>query len=73
MLRKFMMRNPTAQEAVLEALRDLSKKIEAKNIPIIMDDQDAGYDMAVDEILAVIDDAINQVVSGNDVDYSGGI
>lgn len=73
MLRKFMMRKPTVQEAVLAALRDLSKKIEAKNIPTIMDDQDAGYDMAVDEILAIIDDAINQIVSGNDVDYSGGI
>lgn len=68
-----MMRKPTVQEAVLAALRDLSKKIEAKNIPTIMDDQDAGYDMAVDEILAIIDDAINQIVSGNDVDYSGGI
>lgn len=73
MLRKFLMKKPTAQEAVLIALRDLTKKIEAKNIPVIMDDQDAGYDMAVDEILAIIDDAINQIVSGNDVDYSGGI
>lgn len=73
MLRHFLHKKPSNKEAVLAALGNLKKRVEAMNIPVIADDQDAGYDMAVDEVLALIDDAINQTVSNTDVDYSGGI
>lgn len=73
MFRKLLHRKPTNKDAILAALRGLSSKIEKMNIPVIADDQDAGYDMAIDEVLALIDDAINQITSEQDVDYSGGI
>lgn len=73
MFRKLLHRKPTNKEATLAALRGLSSKIEKMNIPVIADDQDAGYDMAIDEVLVLIDDAINQITSEQDVDYSGGI
>ena len=55
------------------ALSNLAEIVEKKTIPRVMDDWDAGYNIAVDEMLAVIHDAINQIASDNDVDYSGGI
>lgn len=73
MFRRLFNKKKTNAETAIIALRDLSVRIEKMNIPIIMDDQDAGYDMAIDEVLALIDDAINQIASDNDVDYSGGI
>lgn len=54
------------------ALSNLAEIVEKKTIPEIMDDWDAGYNIAVDEMLAVINDAINEIASENDVDYSGG-
>lgn len=62
----------TKDEAVLVALAELATLIEKKNISVVMDDWDAGYVLAVDEVLALINDAINQIASENDVDYSGG-
>ena len=59
-------------EVVIAALTELAAKIEKRSIPVVMDDWDAGYDIAIDEVLAVINDAINQIASDNDVDYSGG-
>lgn len=59
-------------EAVLLALSNLADSIDKRSIPTIMDDWDAGYDIAIDEVLALINDAINQIASDNDVDYSGG-
>lgn len=73
MFRKLLHRKPSGKDAALAALRSISAQIEKLNIPVIADDQDAGYDMAIDEVLALIDDAINQITSDNDVDYSGGI
>ena len=73
MLRRWLRKGPTSAEAALEALRRIREQIERLNIPVIMDDQDAGYDMAIDEVLVLIDDAINQITSDNDVDYSGGL
>ena len=54
------------------ALSNLAEIVEKKTIPEIMYDWDAGYNIAVDEMLAVINDAINEIASENDVDYSGG-
>jgi len=70
-LRMFRSRQPKT-EAVLLALSNLAEIVEKKTIPEIMDDWDAGYNIAVDEVLAVINDAINEIASENDVDYSGG-
>lgn len=55
---------------VLIALR---AAVERRNISYPFDDRDVGYDMAIDEVLELIDDAINRVTSGNDVDYNGGM
>ena len=71
-LRMFRTKQPKT-EAVLLALYNLAEIVEKKSIPEVMDDWDAGYNIAVDEMLAVINDAINQIASDNDVDYSGGI
>lgn len=73
MLRRWFKAKPTSAQASIEALCRLRAQIERLNIPVIMDDQDAGYDMAIDEVLVLIDDAINQITSDNDVDYNGGI
>jgi hypothetical protein len=70
-LRMFRSRQPKT-EAVLLALSNLAEIVEKKTVPEIMDDWDAGYNIAVDEVLAVINDAINEIASENDVDYSGG-
>lgn len=59
-------------EAVIAALTALAAQIEKRSVPVVMDDWDAGYDIAIDEVLAIINDAINQIASDNDVDYSGG-
>lgn len=59
-------------EAVMTALAEMAALIEKKNIPVVIDDWDAGYALALDEVLALIHDAINQIASENDVDYSGG-
>jgi hypothetical protein len=67
----FRSRQPKT-EAVLLALSNLAEIVEKKTVPEIMDDWDAGYNIAVDEVLAVINDAINEIASENDVDYSGG-
>lgn len=44
----------TARQALIE-LRD---RVEMMNIPVIADDFDAGYDMAVDEVLVLINNAL---------------
>jgi hypothetical protein len=57
---------PHTAHHVLMALRN---EIELKNIPVVMDDFDAGYDMAIDEVLALIDDALNPSARNDDVTY----
>lgn len=71
MLRKLFQRTSGTEKAIIAELRKLAKEVEKKNISIVMDDIDAGYDMAIDEVLELIDEAINQL-SSKDVDYSGG-
>lgn len=58
--------------AVIEALNKLLAEIEKKNISVVLDDWDAGYDLAIDEVLALISSRINEIVSETEVDYSGG-
>lgn len=55
------------------ALMTLRAEVERRNISHPVDDRDVGYDMAIDEVLELIDEAINNITSGNDVDYSGGL
>ena len=55
------------------ALVALRAEVERRNISYPFDDRDVGYDMAIDEVLGLIDEAINRVTSGNDVDYNGGM
>lgn len=55
------------------ALMTLRAAVERRNISYPFDDRDVGYDMAIDEVLELIDEAINNIASGNDVDYSGGL
>lgn len=69
--RIFTQQNST-DEAVISALNELAAKVRSRSVPVVMDDWDAGYDIAIDEVLALISDAINQIASDNDVDYSGG-
>lgn len=57
----------------MATLLSIRQEIERKNISFPFDDRDVGYDMAIDEVLEIIDEAINHVSSGNDVDYSGGL
>lgn len=63
--KKMQTPHPTAHQ-VLIALRD---EVEKRNIPVVMDDFDAGYDMAIDEMLALIDDALNPEARNDDVTY----
>ena len=62
-----------ADTTLLMVLIALRLAVERKNISYPFDDRDVGYDMAIDEVLELIDDAINRVTSGNDVDYNGGM
>jgi hypothetical protein len=62
-----------ADTTPLMVLIALRLAVERKNISYPFDDRDVGYDMAIDEVLELINDAINRVTSGNDVDYNGGM
>lgn len=67
--RKLKTRSP---EVVAE-LEHLSALIEKLSIPVVADDLDAGYDMAIDEVLDIIQGRIN-LLSGepvNEDDTSG--
>jgi hypothetical protein len=70
---RVLVNRQSKDEAVIAALLQLAAIIEKRNIPVVMDDWDAGYDLAIDEVLALINDAVNQIASENDVDYSGGL
>lgn len=69
---RVLVNRQSKDEAVVAALTQLAALLEKRSIPVVMDDWDAGYDLAIDEALALINDAINQIASENDVDYSGG-
>jgi len=70
---RVLVNRQSKDEAVIAALLQLAAIIEKRSIPVVMDDWDAGYDLAIDEVLALINDAVNQIASENDVDYSGGL
>lgn len=42
--------------AMLDAARYIRMQVEKLNIPVIADDVDAGYDMAIDEVISLIED-----------------
>lgn len=47
---------PATEPTARDALAAIRARVLAKHVPVIADDIDAGYDMAVDEVLDVIDD-----------------
>ena len=57
------------QQSGREALLALRVQVEKMNIPVVEYDFDAGYDMAVDEVLALIERALNPDASNDDVTY----
>lgn len=73
MLRKIFRKWRSEKPTELSVLIALRAEIERKNISYPFDDRDVGYDMAIDEVLELIDEAINNITSNNDVDYSGGL
>lgn len=70
-LKMFRAKKPE-DRSVISVLTELAQYIEKKSVSTVMDDWDAGYDVAIDEVLALVNDTINQIASENDVDYSGG-
>jgi len=70
-LKMFRAKKPE-DRSVISVLTELAQYIENKSVSTVMDDWDAGYDVAIDEVLALVNDTINQIASENDVDYSGG-
>lgn len=73
MLRKIFRKWRSEKPTELLVLIALRAEIERKNISYPFDDIDVGYDMAIDEVLELVDEAINNITSNNDVDYSGGL
>ena len=69
MLRWFTRRKPVPQLSGREALMVLRAQIEQMNIPVVADDFDAGYDMAIDEVLVLIERTLNPDTSNDDVTY----
>lgn len=51
-----------------ETLIAIREQVERMNIPVVADDFDAGYDMAVDEVLVLIDRLLDPQTS-DDVTY----
>jgi hypothetical protein len=73
MLRKLFTKWLPVQSDNLNVLMTLRAEVDRRNISYPFDDRDVGYDMAIDEVLELIDEAINRVTSGTDVDYNGGM
>jgi hypothetical protein len=73
MLRKLFTKWLPVQSDTLNVLMTLRAEVDRRNISYPFDDRDVGYDMAIDEVLELIDEAINRVTSGTDVDYNGGM
>ena len=72
---KWLRKKPqTAPDLVgLGVLLTLREHVERMNIPVVMDDHDAGYDMAVDEVLVLIDRLLNPDASDDDVNYGDAV
>jgi hypothetical protein len=73
MLRKLFRKWLPVQSDTLTVLMALRAAVDRRNISYPFDDRDVGYDMAIDEALELIDEAINRVTSGIDIDYNGGM
>ena len=69
MLRWFRRKRPVPQLGGREALLVLRAQIEQMNIPVVADDFDAGYDMAIDEVLVLIERTLTPDTSNDDVTY----
>lgn len=49
---------PNNSAAIIAELEHIYRLIANRTVPIVADDFDAGYDMAIDEALDIIDDRI---------------
>lgn len=54
----FRRKPPNNTAAIIEELKHVYAEISKLNIPVVADDVDAGYDMAIDETLDIINDRI---------------
>lgn len=52
--------------------QELAARIEKLSIPVVMDDWDAGFDTAIDEVLAIVYEKIQKTKVETEIDYSGG-
>lgn len=73
MFRRLFKKHFSKWSPELTLLIALRREVESKNIAYPFDDRDVGYDMAIDEVLELIDQAIYNTSNNNDVDYSGGL
>lgn len=64
---------PAADVSVIGVLLMLREHVERMNIPVVKDDYDAGYDMAVDEVLVLIDRLLDPETSDDDVNYGDAV
>lgn len=69
MLRWFRRKKPVPQLSGREALLFLWEQVKQMNIPVVADDFDAGYDMAIDEVLVLIERTLHPDTSNDDVTY----
>lgn len=65
MLKWFRRKRPPQWMTAREALLAIREQVENMNIPVVADDFDAGYDMAVDEVLVLIDRLLDPQTSDN--------
>jgi hypothetical protein len=60
---KKILRAKTTEVSTIAVLDAIKERILKLNIPTVADDVDAGYDMAIDEVIDIIDDARKAVLS----------
>ncbi len=72
MLRWFRRKPQPQWMTAHETLIAIREQVERMNIPVIADDFDAGYDMAIDEVLVLIDRLLNPDTS-EDVNYGDAV
>jgi hypothetical protein len=65
-------RSKSNQVGDISDFKELAARIEKLSIPVVMDDWDAGFDTAIDEVLAILYEKIQKSEAEKEVDYSGG-
>lgn len=70
---RWLRRQAAHDQSAHQVLLTLRERVERMNIPVVADDYDAGYDMAVDEVLALIDGLLKPDASDDDVNYGDAV